>query len=369
MFLQEGGLTMKNFKFITGVVCGAVLFSGVSAIANEIMARLSNQPIYVDGQKIEMTAYNINDNNYVKLRDIGKAVDFLVAYNEYSNSVEIDSERPYSEVRIDHEGKLAITEKILDGTDWAREDFSLQANPAIFDDVYTRGAYNAIRQSLVDINEIVAYTDENGFNPYYNYAHFIGTSQTRDSMTSVLGRIFGYYNFEFIAESYTKNRHEYKGYNICKVNIHDFFSPANEATDSFIKEVNALSSDREKVIKLNHYLCSKLTYGMGEGSNTNLLFTSEEQIKGTCGAYTSNFEYLCQRVNIPCIMIIGENHSWNAVYVEGKWLYVDVTGNDTGDNPLKQDMILLAETFSKQDENPKRTEFSKEILAPNSTAK
>ena len=40
--------------------------------ADHLTARPSNQPIYVDGQRISMTAYNIGGNNYVLLRDIGK---------------------------------------------------------------------------------------------------------------------------------------------------------------------------------------------------------------------------------------------------------------------------------------------------------
>ena len=40
-----------------------------------------------------------------------------------------------------------------------------QANPAIFDDVYTREAYNAFRQTIVDRDEIVKGTNEDGYNP------------------------------------------------------------------------------------------------------------------------------------------------------------------------------------------------------------
>ncbi len=38
-----------------------------------------------------MTAYNIGGNNYVKLRDISRAVDFGVTYDATTNSVYIDS--------------------------------------------------------------------------------------------------------------------------------------------------------------------------------------------------------------------------------------------------------------------------------------
>ena len=44
----------------------------------------------------------------------------------------------------------AILTKTITQPDWSREDFSAQANPAIFTGYYTRGWYNAIRQSIVD---------------------------------------------------------------------------------------------------------------------------------------------------------------------------------------------------------------------------
>ena len=50
-------------------------------------------PIYVNGRQVQMTAYNIAGNNYVKLRDIGKAVGFNVYYQ---NGVQVDSAASYT---------------------------------------------------------------------------------------------------------------------------------------------------------------------------------------------------------------------------------------------------------------------------------
>lgn len=43
---------------------------------------------------------------------------------------------------------------------------------------------------------------------------------------------------------------------------------------------------------------------------------------------------MCIRVGIPCEVVIGEDkasgigHAWNAVYIDGQWLYVDCTWDD-----------------------------------------
>lgn len=76
---------------LTGLALGAVLTGG--AVAAGIMAEPAWSPIYVDGQQVQMTAYNILGNNYVKLRDIGKAVGFNVYYQ---NGVRVDSDAPYT---------------------------------------------------------------------------------------------------------------------------------------------------------------------------------------------------------------------------------------------------------------------------------
>ena len=364
---------MKNFKFITGVICGAVLFGGASAIANEIAARLSNQSIYVGGQKIEMTAYSIADNNYIKLRDIGKAVNFGVTYDAETDTVHIDSNADYVEeikkepVLPEETALIPITEKYLDGTEWAREDFSLKANPAIFDDVYTRCAYNAIRQTIVDRDIILANNNENGLNLYYKYANYMPTQDIRRVVDAAYSSINCYYRFSNSIEPYIKNLFEYPDHSICKVGYNDFFIKPNKDTDSFINEVNKLGSDREKIIKLNNYLCDKLTYGDTGSYKMEDVFSSSLPIPGKCADYSYLFLYLCQRANIPCIMITGENHGWNAVYLEDKWLYVDVTVNDTSDAIDSRDSELLIETYPMQDERPKRTAFAKELLCPGST--
>lgn len=80
-----------------GILAGLVLSGPAAQAATSITATLSTQPIYVDGQRVNMTAYSIGGNNYVKLRDIGQAVDFGVTYDAATNSVHIDSAQPYQE--------------------------------------------------------------------------------------------------------------------------------------------------------------------------------------------------------------------------------------------------------------------------------
>ena len=80
-----------------GILTGITLCGPAAQAATAITATLSSQPIYVNGQRVSMTAYTIGGNNYVKLRDIGQAVDFGVTYDAATNSVHIDPNSSYQE--------------------------------------------------------------------------------------------------------------------------------------------------------------------------------------------------------------------------------------------------------------------------------
>lgn len=54
--------------------------------ANSVSATLSTSPIYVDGSLVDLTAYNISDNNYFKLRDVMGLFDVAVGYDSASNT-------------------------------------------------------------------------------------------------------------------------------------------------------------------------------------------------------------------------------------------------------------------------------------------
>ncbi|MFR3787039.1 MAG: stalk domain-containing protein [Agathobaculum desmolans] len=72
------------------------------------VAELSNQRFALDGYHINIKAYLIGGNNYVKLRDIGKQVGFGVSYDAATESVRIDTDVPYTEETVPVSGS-AIT--------------------------------------------------------------------------------------------------------------------------------------------------------------------------------------------------------------------------------------------------------------------
>ena len=86
----------KSLYLIAGILIGITLFGGSSVLAAGITAERSTNRIYVDSQEVRLTAYNINGNNYVMLRDVGKTVGFEVYWDANTNCVQIESDKPYT---------------------------------------------------------------------------------------------------------------------------------------------------------------------------------------------------------------------------------------------------------------------------------
>ena len=91
---------MNRLKNTGLILCGLALGLSLSAPAAQavesLKATLSTNRILVDGQETHMTAYTINGNNYVKLRDVGKAVGFEVYWDSANGCVQVESGKPYT---------------------------------------------------------------------------------------------------------------------------------------------------------------------------------------------------------------------------------------------------------------------------------
>ena len=127
---------MKQGSFAAGFLT-CLLLAGISttAYAAGIMAERSTHRIFVDGQEVQMEAYVVNGNNYVKLRDIGEQVGFNVYWDSANGCVQVESEKPYTGVApqqtaaVPTDGsryvpKVGDVIRCDDGTDYTIKDMS-----------------------------------------------------------------------------------------------------------------------------------------------------------------------------------------------------------------------------------------------------
>ncbi len=161
----------KNIGLLlTGMAVGAALCGG--AYAAGIVAQPTWQPIFVDGQQVEMEAYNINGHNYVKLRDIGKEVGFNVYWQ---NGVQVDSDADYTgeppvtsepdapdAASSDTKDLDTVKQEIVDLTNDIRRENSLKALQT--DDLLMQAAQ--VRADEIASSGVYSHTRPNG-KPFY----------------------------------------------------------------------------------------------------------------------------------------------------------------------------------------------------------
>ena len=339
-----------------GILAGLALSGPAAQAAASLTATLSSQPIYVNGQRVSMTAYAIGGNNYVKLRDVGKAVDFGVTYDAATNSVHIDPDAHYQEEMIQPaqttSAPSATGEYTITADHWSREDFSQQANPAVFTATYDRALYNTIRQTLVD--------GEAGNTPAYT---MVGDSRY-SAVKNLLGRLEGVLRYEhYVPKNFTRYYEHLDYFAVSAAIPENYQAPIN-----FIQPViraTAGMTDREKVEYLNDYLGTLLTYKIGKTAGVTDTFSQHTgELEAACGSYARAFKFLCAAANIPCVTVSTSNHTWNLVYADGQWLHVDAAANDL----YRNHSVLLTETYpGHTDVAPEATAFLKELLVPGST--
>ena len=68
----------------------------IAAPAAKATAELSNAKVLVNGNAVDFQAYNIEGNNYFKLRDLGQAFDFGVGWDGEAQTISIDTSTGYT---------------------------------------------------------------------------------------------------------------------------------------------------------------------------------------------------------------------------------------------------------------------------------
>ena len=88
---------MKQGSFAAGfLTCLLLVGVTTTAYAAGIMAERSTNRIFVDGKEVQIEAYAIHNNNFMQLRDVGKAVGFNVYWDSTNGCVQVESGKPYT---------------------------------------------------------------------------------------------------------------------------------------------------------------------------------------------------------------------------------------------------------------------------------
>lgn len=335
----------KGFAMmLVGVVMGVCL-TPVAARAAEsfLQAFPSTQTFFVDGRQVQLEAYGINGYNYVKLRDIGEAVGFNVYYDAKNNAAMLESSKPYT-------GKPPVETTSKNATATLNIQAE-KANPAAFNGELTQEVFNGIRDGIVNRDAI----ESGKRTPLV----FKGTEKANQVATTI--SLFPKY-------SLTAEGDGLYSVSVKRLPVYD---TAVKHTQSFIDALSG-RSQKEQVEQIAWYVCDRMTYAH-EYPFVDKVLSQDDQVRGCCMAYAYSVQFLCNRADIPCILVQSTSHQWNEVYVDGQWWAVDVTDLDAGDDvQIRPYLSVLAPLSEMQgqiytDTSPDITRFAKEVLVPGST--
>ncbi|MCQ2507489.1 MAG: fibronectin type III domain-containing protein [Dorea sp.] len=110
---------------------------------------------------------------------------------------------------------------------------------------------------------------------------------------------------------------------------------AKARVSAAVASISAHPGIYDKLYYANQWVCENCEYdylNAPKGSREEYYAHSMMGLlidgRGVCETYAKTFKILCQRMNLPCIVVISDNHAFNYVKVDGNWYMVDCTWND-----------------------------------------
>lgn len=92
---------MKKLNILCTVVICILLLSTVGVAASEYWnVTESKQKFTVNGQSVEANVLNVNDSNYINIKEFAKLLDIDIAYDSKTNIVAFDKNKSFSGLRL-----------------------------------------------------------------------------------------------------------------------------------------------------------------------------------------------------------------------------------------------------------------------------
>ena len=125
----------------------------------------------------------------------------------------------------------------------------------------------------------------------------------------------------------------------------------NKRVSDILYELNIddLSDNIEKIRSIHNYIIKNVEYDEEMANNntssyrSNTAYGALVQGYAICTGYSDAMALFLDKLDIPNIKISSNKHVWNLVYLDGNWVHLDLTWNDTN-NPRYQMSYFLIDT-------------------------
>lgn len=176
-----------------------------------------------------------------------------------------------------------------------------------------------------DIKEIA--NDEVLLSKINSYVHPYNSFEKMDTTISSLGEI-------------TVNVQ--KKYSDEKINV------INLKVNEIMNELKLDGLTNEEKIKLIHnYIISNSAYDKDAADGRETIYDSSSaygnliERYGVCSGYSDSMAIFLDILNIPNLKVSSDNHIWNLVLINGKWLNIDLTWDDVENSKYTNNYFLI----------------------------
>lgn len=203
------------------------------------------------------------------------------------------------------------------------------------------------KEELIDIYFNVL---NNGYNEFTFYCPKEYKSCTKDVesigndsklMSNINNYVHPYNSFKTIKTKVSSNNEItleiQKKYSEEKIN------KINELINNVISELDLNNiDDLTKIERIHNYILNHTVYDKNTNNfDINSAYGSLIEGHAVCSGYADAFSIFMNIYKIPNIRVSSENHLWNLVYINGKWLHIDLTWDDSENNKYDNNYFLI----------------------------
>ncbi len=285
-------------------------------------ATTTTAKIFLNSKEVFLTAYNIDGNNYFKLRDLGESLNFGVDWNASLNTIQISSSKGYTPEQIDTSKTVCDSGVCIDDT---------SKNNGLIRVGYKGTATEKVKLLISkDGNQYFYPIKPDGI--MVGFPLQMGNGEYKISVLSnVTGNKYAYIKTSNISIQLTHPNAVYLN-SIQTIS----WGPTSGAT---IKNRSLIGSETDytKRITLGYdFVVQNVRYDFGKISSlTPDYIPIPDQtlhvLKGICYDYASLLAAMKRSEGAPVKLVKGYStlvegyHAWNEIYINGKWVVVDTT--------------------------------------------
>ena len=225
---------------------------------------------------------------------------------------------------------------------------------------YVKIADNFVPSSKQDILNIYYTVVNSGMTDFTFYCDdkYVTCLSDVENLVNDQTRISTINNFVHPYNSFSTIETEIDSRGIINLKVNHVYSEEmmiliNYKVDEIYKNVYKESNTLEDNIKAIHdYIINHTQYDKERADSKIVNYKSDNAYGvliegfGLCGGYTDTMALFLDKLNVKNYKVSTDNHTWNRVYVNDKWLHLDLTWDDPisedGKNVLDHNYFLIS---------------------------